>query len=100
MPESEIAFVLYRPHDAQALGWKHFRQNDCPGVTYKMITNPMGRAPPDDKTHFVIHTLNPQRLEEGEDVCTKFDTDLADTEMRIYTPLQIFDPLNLGAPSK
>ena len=99
MSESEITFILYRPHDTQGSEWKQFWEYDCPGVTYKMIKNPMGRAPPDDKTHFAINNLN-QQLKEDEDSHTEFDIDFADTEIRIYKLLQSYDPLNLGAPSE
>ncbi|KIW96792.1 uncharacterized protein Z519_02183 [Cladophialophora bantiana CBS 173.52] len=92
---SEIAFALYRPHNEEGPEWLRFRQGDHSGLLYKVIENPMGRPAPDDKTYLVISSQI-RTTPEDANAGTLLDSKYADTEIRTYTLLEVYDPRGLG----
>jgi hypothetical protein len=112
MSVCDIAFVLYRPHDDEGPDWQQFKNIEfkesvgkdgsyTSTALYRMIDNPMGRPPPDDKTYFGIYSL--EKLgdgESGEHLFASKQPRFAETEVRTYSLLEHFDPRGLGTFSK
>ncbi|RYO87193.1 hypothetical protein DL766_005460 [Monosporascus sp. MC13-8B] len=117
-----LLYVLSRPHSIPASSWEQFYYDDhlddliknkvaTNGSMYTLVTNPMGRDPPDTHTHLVLFETEHEKPFESAGFQDVNNTsplfppgtstpDVSDLECRHYELLEVFDPKGIGKPAK
>jgi hypothetical protein len=122
IPAPNLFLELCKPRGVSEGRWQQFYKDEyiadlisnrlvSKGVLYGLVPNPMGRLPPDDKTHIGLFETDVARCSEASVLGNTMQTskqfpnnqsmrEVTEIEGRNYQLLQRFDPKGLGPACK